>query len=164
MEEISTLMELRRKKLEECMLLGINPFPNDFRVSHTAAEIAGRFREMPPEAVEQVQEKFRLGGRIMSMRNFGKAAFLHLQDGSGRIQAYLQKGLLSDGDFSLIKKLDVGDFIGIEGTPFVTRTGELTIKGDRLQLLVKSLRPLPRSGTACQTLKSATGSAIWTCS
>jgi len=55
---------------------------------------------MPPEAVEQVQEKFRLGGRIMSMRNFGKAAFLHLQDGSGRIQAYLQKGLLSDGDFS----------------------------------------------------------------
>jgi len=143
MEEISTLMELRRKKLEECMLLGINPFPNDFRVSHTAAEIAGRFREMPPEAVEQVQEKFRLGGRIMSMRNFGKAAFLHLQDGSGRIQAYLQKGLLSDGDFSLIKKLDVGDFIGIEGTTFVTRTGELTIKGDRLQLLVKSLRPLP---------------------
>jgi lysyl-tRNA synthetase class 2 len=143
MQEISTLMELRRKKIEECRLLGINPFPNDFRVSNTAAEIAARFREVPAEEVEQVQETFRLAGRIMSMRNFGKAVFLHLQDGSGRIQAYLQKGLLSDGDFSLIKKLDVGDFIGIEGNIFVTRTGELTIKTARLKLLVKSLRPLP---------------------
>ena len=143
MQETSTLMELRRKKLEECRLLGINPFPNDFKATHTAAEIAGRFKDMPADEVERVPDVFRLAGRIMSLRNFGKAAFMHLQDGSGMIQAYLQKGLLSDGDFSLIKKLDVGDFIGIEGTVFITRTGELTIKTAGLKLLVKSLRPLP---------------------
>jgi lysyl-tRNA synthetase class 2 len=143
MQETSTLMELRRQKLEECRLLGINPFPNDFKATHTAAEIAGRFKDMPAEEVERVPDAFRLAGRIMSLRNFGKAVFMHLQDGSGRIQAYLQKGLLSDGDFSLIKKLDVGDFIGIEGTVFITRTGELTIKTAGLKLLVKSLRPLP---------------------
>jgi len=143
MKETSTLLEVRRKKLEECTREGSNPFPNDFTVSHTTEQLRKRFEQVEPGELEQIEEEFSLAGRVMSLRNFGKAAFIHIQDRTGTIQAYLQKDVLGDDDFTLAKKLDVGDFVGIQGRVFVTRTQELTIKVGQLQLLVKSLRPLP---------------------
>ncbi len=143
MEKMSTLLELRRKKLEDYASEGGNPFPNDFKVSHTAREIRERFDQMEADELEKVDEEFSLAGRVMSLRNFGKAAFIHLQDRTGRMQGYIQKNEVPENDFKTAKKLDVGDFVGITGKIFATRTQELTIKVSQFTLLVKSLRPLP---------------------
>ena len=116
MKETSTLLEVRRKKLEECTREGSNPFPNDFTVSHTTGQLRKSFEHVEPGELEQVEEEFSLAGRVMSLRNFGKAAFIHIQDRTGTIQAYLQKDVLGDGGFTLAKKLDVGDFCRYTGT------------------------------------------------
>jgi len=143
MEKMSTLLELRRKKLEDYASEGGNPFPNDFKVSHTTHEIRERFEQMEADELEKVDEEFSLAGRVMSLRNFGKAAFIHLQDRTGRMQGYIQKNEVPEDAFKIAKKLDVGDFVGIKGKIFVTRTQELTVKVSQFTLLVKSLRPLP---------------------
>ena len=140
---MSELLKLRRKRLDEFAAEGINPFPNDFNVTHTSQELKERFEETKAEELEKVGEEFSLAGRIMSLRNFGKAAFIHIQDRKGQIQAYIQKDVVGDNPFNLFKKFDIGDFVGIQGNIFLTRTQELTIKVRQITLLVKSLRPLP---------------------
>ena len=104
MKESSTLLEVRRKKLEECSREGSNPFPNDFTVTHTTKQLRERFEHVEAGELEQVTEEFSLAGRIMSLRNFGKAAFIHIQDRTGTMQAYLQKDVLGDDDITLAKK------------------------------------------------------------
>jgi len=143
MEKMSTLLELRRKKLEDYASEGGNPFPNDFKVSHTTREIRERFEQMEADELEKVDEEFSLAGRVMSLRNFGKAAFIHLQDRTGRMQGYIQKNEVPEDAFKIAKNLDVGDFVGIKGKIFVTSTQELSVKVSQFTLLVKSLRPLP---------------------
>ena len=143
MKEMSELLKLRRKKLDEFIKEGINPFPNDFKAVHTSQEIQERFKQVEADKLEKIDEEFFLAGRIMSIRNFGKASFIHIQDRKGKIQAYIQKDVVSDSDFKLFKKLDIGDFAGIKGRVFLTRTRELTIKVNQIKPLVKSLRPLP---------------------
>jgi len=143
MKETSELLKLRRKKLDELIKEGINPFPNDFQVIHTSQEVRERLKQTEPDELEKVEEEFSLAGRVMAIRNFGKAAFFHIQDRKGKIQAYIQKGVVGDSDFKVFNKLDVGDFVGIRGRVFLTRTQELTIRVNQLKLLVKSLRPLP---------------------
>jgi lysyl-tRNA synthetase class 2 len=143
MKEMNTLLELRRKKLKDHTSEQGNPFPNTFRISHTTRELRERFDQVEGEELEKVDEEFSLAGRVMSLRNFGKAAFIHLQDRGGKIQAYIQKDGVPEPDFKIAKKLDVGDFVGIKGRIFLTRTHELTIKVSQFVLLVKSLRPLP---------------------
>ena len=142
MNGIDKLVDQRLKKLEEIKKEGINPYPNKFRVEATVSEIRKRFGEMTNETLEQVNDRYTLAGRIMSMRNFGKAAFFHIQDRTGKIQAFIQKK--SSGDyFAYLKKLDIGDFVGIKGRPFRTKTDELTILVEELHLLSKSLQALP---------------------
>jgi len=143
MDELSELLKLRRRKLDELLKEGINPFPNDFRVTHTTQEIRDQCGQKEAEELEKVDEEFSLAGRIISLRNFGKAAFLHLRDHKGMIQAYVQKGVVNDNDLKVFSHLDIGDFLGIRGGVFLTRTQELTIKVHHLKLLTKSLRPLP---------------------
>ena len=143
MEKMSELLKLRREKLDDLAEEGINPFPNDFRVIHTSQEIRERFKQTKAEELDKLEEEFSVAGRIMSIRNFGKAAFIHIKDRKGEIQAYIQKGVVSDDDFKLFKKLDIGDFAGIKGRVFLTRTQELTVKANQIKILVKSLRPLP---------------------
>ncbi|MBW2222441.1 MAG: lysine--tRNA ligase, partial [Deltaproteobacteria bacterium] len=143
MEKMSELLKLRREKLNDLAEEGINPFPNDFRVIHTSQEIRERFKQIKAEELDKLEEEFSVAGRIMSIRNFGKASFIHIKDRKGEIQAYIQKGVVSDDDFKLFKKLDIGDFAGIKGRVFLTRTQELTVKANQIKLLVKSLRPLP---------------------
>jgi len=87
MKEMSELLKLRRKKLDEMVKEGINPFPNDFKVIHTSQEIRERFKQVEADKLEKLEEEFFLAGRIMSIRNFGKASFIHIQDRKGKIQA-----------------------------------------------------------------------------
>ncbi len=137
-------VEQRRKKLEGLKELGINPYPNDFAPAHQAAEVQSAHAEQDAEALEGVDTCYRLAGRVMALRLFGKAAFIKIADRSGAIQAYLQQNVLGEDSYGVFKKfVEVGDIVGIEGSPMRTRTGELSIHAASLQLLTKSVRPLP---------------------
>jgi lysyl-tRNA synthetase class 2 len=143
MDETSELIQQRVRKSEVLKGKGIDPFPNNFRVTHTSKDIQEAFGSIPNEELKSVSETFSLAGRILAIRDFGKASFIHIQDRKGKIQAYVQRDIVGEKAFQLSKLLDIGDFVGLEGGVFRTKTGELTLKVQSFQLLVKSLRPLP---------------------
>ncbi|MEY4282319.1 MAG: lysine--tRNA ligase, partial [Bacteroidota bacterium] len=137
---------LRREKLKEIEAMGIDPFPAPlFEITHTAKEIKDQFNETTKDAFANVS----IAGRIMSVRDMGKANFALLQDASGRIQAYIRRDDICPGEDkslydNLWKKLiDLGDIIGIKGYVFTTKTGETSIHATSFTLLTKSLHPLP---------------------
>ena len=142
MEE-SELLKKRKEKIEALKTEGIDLYPNDVTIKNTTEEILCRFAETNHDQLTQMEDRFSLAGRIMAIRNFGKAAFISLQDRKGRLQAYIHKQLVGDDAYRLFKKLDVGDIITIEGKVFRTKTDELTIEADRLRLLSKAVLPLP---------------------
>jgi lysyl-tRNA synthetase class 2 len=143
MEDTSDLIQQRIKKLETLRKDGIDPYPNDFRVTHTSGDLHEAFDFLSDEELKSVGGTFCLAGRIMAIRDFGKASFIQIQDRKGKIQAYLQKDMVGDAAFQLFKTFDIGDFIGFEGKIFRTKTRELTLQVQGFRLLVKSLRPLP---------------------
>ena len=137
-------IKLRREKLTALRENGANPFPNDFRRNTVAAEILARYEDRENEELEAEPVRVKVAGRMMSRRIMGKASFAHVEDMSGRIQLFVQRDSLPEGFYNTsFKKWDIGDIIGVEGVLFRTKTGELTIRVDGIQLLVKSLRPLP---------------------
>ncbi len=142
MEE-SDLLKKRKEKIEALKAEGIDLYPNDVKIRNTTEEILSRFSEMSSDQLAQMEEPFRLAGRIMAVRNFGKAAFISLQDRKGRLQGYIHRQIVGEAAYQLFKKLDVGDIVMIEGRVFRTKTGELTIEAGRLRLLSKAIRPLP---------------------
>jgi lysyl-tRNA synthetase class 2 len=133
---------VRRKKLHALRERGVQPYPNDFRPDHTASEVHAGFGGLA-EADLPAAPSVAVAGRIMALRDFGKAGFLQVQDRSGRIQVHARRDRLGDATFETYRLLDLGDVIGVSGRPFRTRTGELTIEAADLRLLAKSLRPLP---------------------
>jgi lysyl-tRNA synthetase class 2 len=143
-EDENKLIAQRREKLTELRSQG-NAFPNDFRRNTVAGELHAEYGEKDNEALEALNLRVRVAGRMMSRRVMGKASFAHLQDMSGRIQLFVQRDNLPEGVYNgLFKKdLDLGDIIGAEGVLFKTKTGELSVKVDSVRLLTKSLRPLP---------------------
>ena len=143
MDESSDLIQQRIRKLDALREDGIDPYPNDFRVTHTSEDLHETFDSVSDEELKSVGETFCLAGRIMAIRDFGKASFIQVQDRKGRIQAYLQRDTVGDTAFQFFKTFDIGDFIGFEGKIFRTKTRELTLQVQRFRLLVKSLRPLP---------------------
>lgn len=143
MEEKDYIYEQRLNKLNELKKRGINPYPNDFQVSHTTSEIREKYKNYLQEDLKKVEEVFSLAGRIMAIRNFGKASFMHIMDRKGKLQIYLRKDILGEDGFQLLELMDIGDFIGVKGKLFITRTGELTLEVREVRLLSKSLRPLP---------------------
>ncbi len=142
MEEINVLIEQRIKKLEELRLLGIEPFGGPFYANDHASDLLNKFDSVTKEMLEASPVSCSIAGRIVSIRDFGKAAFAHVQDTTGKIQVYLKKDILGE-KHQLIKKLDIGDIIGLKGRLFRTKTNELTIEVSDLVLLTKSIRPLP---------------------
>jgi lysyl-tRNA synthetase class 2 len=137
------LIAQRREKLDKLRQNG-NAFPNDFRRDCMAGELHIEYGEKTPEELEGLGMRVKVAGRMMSRRVMGKASFAHLQDMSGRIQLFVQRDALSEGVYNeQFKKWDVGDIIGAEGQLFKTKTGELSVKVDKLRLLTKALRPLP---------------------
>lgn len=139
---INELIEQRIKKLNELRSLNIDPYNGSFDPESTAAEIHAKYQNSDKDALESYNASTSIAGRVIAMRDFGKAAFAHIQDATGKIQIYLKKDLLNE-KYSLIKKLDIGDIIGITGRLFRTKTNELTIEVKDFVFLSKSLRPLP---------------------
>src|SRR5262245_4535414 len=116
-------------------------FPNDFRRNALAGEIHTAFGERTPEWLDANPSSVRVGGRMMFKRVLGKASFAKLADRTGHIQLFLQESL--GPAYEAFKGWDVGDILGAEGTLFKTKTGELSVRVEKLWMLVKSLRPLP---------------------
>jgi lysyl-tRNA synthetase class 2 len=142
MEE-SELLKKRKEKIEALKAEGIDLYPNDVKIKNTTEEILSRFSDMDQDALTRVEERFSLAGRIMAIRNFGKAAFISLQDRKGRMQGYIHRQIVGEAAYQLFNKLDVGDIVAIEGRVFRTKTDELTIETDQLRLLSKAIHPLP---------------------
>lgn len=139
---LSELIQQRIKKLESLRSSGIEPYDGVFEPSHFTEEIHKEYGELDKEYFEKENLSVSVAGRIILLRDFGKAAFAHLQDSKGRIQIYLRKDILLD-KFSFVKLLDIGDIIGVKGRLFRTKTNELTIEVKDFAFLSKSLRPLP---------------------
>lgn len=142
MEEINELIEQRIKKLAELRQSGIEPFGSSFYAEDHASELLNKFGSVEKEALEANPVSCSLAGRIISMRDFGKAAFAHIQDTTGKIQVYFKKDMLGEKQI-IVKKLDIGDIIGLKGKLFRTKTNELTVEVNDIVFLTKSLKPLP---------------------
>ncbi|HHU82883.1 MAG TPA: lysine--tRNA ligase [Firmicutes bacterium] len=135
-------MEDRRRKMEELRRAGIDPYGKRFSRTHLAQEIINEFAAVEDfDAVEN--REVRIAGRIMSLRAHGKASFAHLLDLSGQIQVYAKIDALGDESYQRFTGLDLGDIIGVYGTVFRTRRGEITIEIKEWEILSKALRPLP---------------------
>jgi lysyl-tRNA synthetase class 2 len=141
--QTSDLMATRRRKLDELRARGVDPFPNDYRPEDTAAQVHERFGDRSREDLERANDEVCIAGRIVALRDFGRASFVHLQDRSGGIQVYVKRDIVGADGFELFRSMDLGDFAGVRGRPFRTRTDELTIEAKELRLLGKALRPLP---------------------
>ena len=141
-QDENSLIAQRREKLNALRELG-NPFPNDFRREHEAADLLTEYGEKPPEFFNDNIINVTVAGRMMVKRVMGKASFCKIQDSTERMQLFLQRDALGVDEYQAFKQMDVGDILGAKGTLFVTKTGELSVRVSTLQLMTKSLRPLP---------------------
>jgi len=137
----------RLEKVRDLEARGVPPFGGRFEAGDTAAALAARYdapdAKVDATALEASPVACRLAGRIVQKRPMGKAGFAHLQDASGRIQLYFKRDTLGDASYDLYKAADLGDIVGVAGTLFRTRTGELTVQVTVLTHLAKAVRPLP---------------------
>ena len=145
MEEENELIALRRKKLDALRAKGIEPFSSSFEVTGSIAEVRSQFKE---------GETLRAAGRITAHRDMGKSHFLDLRDATGRIQIYIHAKEVGPDLTDLFRLLDIGDLIGVEGTCFITKSGEPTLKVRTFQLLAKALRPLPEKWHGLQDIEA----------
>ena len=133
---LNQIIQFRLEKLQKLRDGGINPYPYNFKQTHFSNEIKQNFDSLENKDVV-------IAGRIMSMRKMGKASFCHIQDGVGRIQSYVRRDDVGEEAYSNFKLLDIGDYIGIKGYVFKTKTEEISIHASELTILSKSIRPLP---------------------
>lgn len=146
MDDLNQVLRIRREKLDALRERGIEPFAYNYDPSHRSAGAIDLFDSA--EAAESLSEEgdgetVRIAGRIVGWRGHGKSAFAHVEDADGRIQVYFRKNVLGDESFADLDLLDLGDWVGIEGPLFRTRTGEVTVRVHEWTLLSKTLRPLP---------------------
>ncbi|MGW8161704.1 MAG: lysine--tRNA ligase [Desulfobulbales bacterium] len=142
-KQTSSLLKQRREKAQFLAENGVKLFSNDFKIPNPIADILPRGEHLAAESYEENGNTYRVAGRIMSMRKFGKAAFFHIQDETGSLQIYAKQDLIGKEEFQYFKKWDVGDIVGVHGRLFKTKTGELSIEASRLEMITKSMRPLP---------------------
>jgi len=145
MDEENELIALRRKKLDALRTQGVEPFGKAFATGGDISEIRANFKE---------GEIVRAAGRITAHRDMGQSHFLDLRDATGRIQIYIHAREVGTELVDLFRLLDIGDFIGVEGTCFLTKTGEPTLKVRTFQMLAKSLRPLPEKWHGLQDIEA----------
>ena len=142
-DDSSEQVEVRRAKLAKLRDAGENPYPNDFKPSHSIVDAMALADDVSDEALHQTPRRVGVAGRIMAIRRMGKASFFHIQDRRGKLQIYARKDRLGDDSYALFQTLDIGDIVGIRGHLFRTKTKELTVEAQELRLLTKCLRPLP---------------------
>ena len=145
-EELSQVLRDRRGKLDDLVTRGIRPFEYSFDRSHESSEAIAAFAEA--EGGESLDAdgngpRASVAGRVVGWRGHGKSAFAHIEDGAGRIQLYFRRDVLGEERFDVLSLVDLGDWIGVEGPLFRTRTGEVTVRVEAWTVLSKSLRPLP---------------------
>jgi len=138
----SQLLELRKEKINILKTEGVSLYPNDFKPGHRVRDVK-EIIENNADTLGEDGPKFRLAGRMMAINKMGKSSFVRFQDAGEQMQVYIQKNKVGDDVYALFKKLDIGDFIGVEGPLFQTRTGEWTLLAQSFKLLSKSVRPLP---------------------
>lgn len=142
-QPLQQIIEIRKEKLQKILQKGINPYPNFFRYNYDIIEIINKFSNISIGEIKE-NEKVSTKGRIILRREMGKSIFCTIQDFTGKLQIYLRKDILGEEKFKFFTDLvDIGDFLGVEGYVFKTKTGELTIDVKDYTLLAKSLRPLP---------------------
>ena len=129
----------RKRKLEEFRKKGINPYPYKYSPTHTAKQVLEKYGGLQ---IEHTKDKAVVAGRIVGMRRMGKATFIHIRDNTDKLQLYFKEDVLGK-DYELLKLYDVGDWIGIEGLVFKTKTGEVTLNVQKSTMLCKSIRPFP---------------------
>lgn len=142
MEEINELIQQRMSKLEELRTMGVDPYGQPYEVTYRADDLHKLYGEASGKELDDDPVEVSIAGRIVAWRDFGKAAFSHIQDETGRIQVYFRRDRLGDR-YGVISKLDIADIIGVRGRLFRTKTNELTVLVDDFTFLTKSLRPLP---------------------
>jgi lysyl-tRNA synthetase class 2 len=135
-DERSFVEKARREKLQQLATLGVAPFAYRYQRSHTAAQAVASFRDNEETPV-------RIAGRIVALRGHGKTTFAHIADASGKIQVYAKLDDVGEKTYELVKLLDLGDLVGVSGGIFKTRTGEITVRAEVIELLTKALRPPP---------------------
>ena len=136
--EISEQMQVRLDKMHKIEEKGWLPFGRRFEWTHHAADVDAQF-----DALSEAEAKVRMSGRIMAIRGHGKTCFMDMQDKTGRLQVYVRKDAIGEGNYALIKMMDIGDTVGVTGTIFRTHMGEISIKAESIEMLSKALRPLP---------------------
>ena len=142
MDKKSAIIENRRKKITDLKNNKVNLFPNDFIVLHTVRDITEAI-ETSPHLLTPENPVFAVAGRMMAVNRFGKASFIRFRDRTGQLQAYIRKDKIGDKAYHLFKQMDIGDFVGLKGGMFQTKTGEWTLLANELQLVCKATRPLP---------------------
>ncbi|MEK4460299.1 MULTISPECIES: lysine--tRNA ligase [unclassified Paenibacillus] len=142
-EELSELLQIRRAKLDELRALGIDPFGRKYIRTAEAGVLLNKYDSLTKEELEEKNIEVSIAGRIMAKRVMGKASFAHIQDLSGRIQIYVRQDTVPESKYKAFGILDLGDIVGVKGVLFKTKTGETTIKVLDIEVLSKSLYPLP---------------------
>lgn len=144
------LIAERKRKRDDFLKAGINPYPYSYDPSHKSVELQKKYEKLALE--ERTNDSVKVAGRIVSLRRMGKATFLHLLDGAGKVQCYFKFDDLPK-TYNLLKLVDVGDWLGVEGTIFKTKTGEITVWAKNFTMLCKSLRPLPEKWHGLQDVE-----------
>src|SRR4051794_23991191 len=152
-QQESEQIRQRRANFEELQRLGVTAYPHAFAPTDAIESLVAAHGDTAGEALEASRVQTRTAGRILAIRSFGKANFLVISDGEAKIQVYLRKDALSERDFALFKLLDFGDFVGVEGHLFRTKTNELTIWATRLEFLAKCFIPLPEKWHGLQDVE-----------
>jgi lysyl-tRNA synthetase class 2 len=137
-------IDQRKHKIEELKRIGVDPYVNYFKPIHGASTIVSSYGKVSDEKLKTIQTEFSIAGRVIAIRDFGKSIFIHILDGSGKIQAYIRKDIVGEESLEFFKKfIDIGDFVGVVGNLFKTKTGELTLNVKEIRLITKTTKPLP---------------------
>jgi lysyl-tRNA synthetase len=141
--ETHRLVRQRLEKVERIRDAGLDPYSNDFKPELTCAEFRARFEEGSGEELVKITTVVTVAGRVMAMRQMGKATFVRLRDRSGDLQILIKKDRVGEGAYKHLKMIDLGDIVGCAGTPMRTRTEELSLEADGFRVITKAIRPLP---------------------
>ena len=136
--DLNEQMQVRLDKMHKIEEKGLKPFGYRYEFTHRSGDVKENF-----DALAETETEVKLAGRVMAIRGHGKTCFMDMQDKDGRIQVYVRKDVLGEDNYALIKMMDIGDTVGVTGTVFRTHMGEVSIKASALEMLSKSLRPLP---------------------
>lgn len=135
-KSLQQIIDFRLEKLSKLQKEGVNPYPTNYKPTHKSESILSNYEKIKGETV-------KVAGRIMAMRKMGKASFFQIMDSEGRIQIFIRRDDVGEDSYAHFKLLDIGDYVGIKGHVFTTKTGEISVHANNLTLLSKSIRPLP---------------------